>query len=392
VIRAGLLLMIAIAIPIQEPVIPLRPPEIQAPDRTVYRETRSLSPGEYRATFRLALNGEPQDYRETDLSREAAQISVTAGGGINPFVPPQPLTRGDFPVSGAARDFSAFFYVEQDTPDVTFEVIQRGDLELQVDEFSLTSPAQPPLRLLLVAGRGADNTAWQNFVEKGSANYGLIDGGQHFLAYMVNTLSCGSLADRTRVLADYINSLHVPDRSLRAFGHSMGGLDLRLLVGLGNEGREPYYSAARKLAKVYTAGTPHHGTAWASAGQSLFARPLRGVLCIGEPLLDDVTPEAMAAFNEKYPWERFDIDGRRVPFLAFTFEARCLPWWARWPARGTDTVVTVESQGWGHPDTPPPDLPWSAVHAPPLDLGSCTAERSTMDVLYWILSDTLPVD
>jgi hypothetical protein len=358
----------------------------------VFRETRSLVPGEYQVTFRLALTGDSQDFRETALSREAAQLSVAGIGPNTTFVPPQHLIRQDFPVSGAERNFSMFFYVEKEAPDIAFEVVQRGDLELRMAGFSLVNPDRPPLRLLLVAGRGADNTGWGAYVSRGSANYGLVDGGQHFLAFMVETLPCGSLAERTRVLAEYINGLHVPDRSLRALGHSMGGLDLRLLVGLANQGQEPYYSAARKLAKVYTAGTPHHGTTLAIAGRSFLARPIRGVLCVGEPLLDDVTPEAMAAFNEKYTWERFEIDGWRVPFLAFTFEAKCLPWWARWLARGSDTVVTVESQQWGNPEAPPPDLPWSAVHAPPLDLGSCIAERSFMDVLNWMLSDPLPTD
>jgi hypothetical protein len=390
VTRLGLFLLIAFAIP-GDRFVP-HPFGAKPADRSVYHETRSLTPGEYQATFRLALKGGPERLPETDLHKEVAQVSVTDASAGAAVVPPQSLAIGDFPLSGASQDFSVFFCVERDTPDVTFEVLQHGDIELELDGFSLINPAEPPLRLLLVAGRGADNTGWRNFIERGSADYGLTGGNQHFLAYMVQTLPCGSLADRTRVLAEAINSLHVPDRSLRALGHSMGGLDLRLLVGLAHQRQEPYYSAAKKLAKVYTAGTPHHGTSWADAGNSIFARPLRGILCIGEPLMKDITPEAMVEFNARYPWEEFEVDGRRIPFLAFTFEARCLPWWARGWVRGTDTVVSVASQQWGQPNTPPSDLPWSAVHAPPLDLGRCVPERSFMDMLDWILNDRLPLD
>lgn len=358
----------------------------------VFRDERTLVPGEYRATFRLALAGSPQDFREQFLSHGAAQITIQATDKI--FVPAQVLSRQNFPYGGSFHDFSAYFYVEESTPSVAFEVAQLGDVELQIEHFNLAAIDQPPTRILLLAGRGADNTGWREYVERGSSNYGLIDGGQQFMAYMVETLPCGSLADRTRVLADYINGLHVPDGSLKAIGHSAGGLDLRLLVGLAHENKEPYLSAARKLLKVYTVGTPHEGTSLATWAQSIFAKPFAGILCIGEPLVDDTTPKAMAEFNEAYPWENFEIDGRRVPFLAFSFQATCLPWWAD-PfgvvGRNGDGAVSVTSQQWGESDNAPPDLPWAAAHASPLDLGDCIAERSFVDVLNWVLSDPVPV-
>jgi hypothetical protein len=364
------------------------PPPATPVTETVFLEERTLAPGEYRATFRLALAGSPQDFRQQLLSRGAAQITIEATDKV--FVPAQVLSRESFPYDGSFHDFSAYFYVGESTPNVAFEVAQLGDVELQIEHFGLAAIDQSPTRILLVAGRGADNTGWRAFVERGSSNYGLVDGGQRFVAYMVETLPCGSLADRTRILADYINGLHVPDGSLKAIGHSAGGLDLRLLVGLAHENKEPYLSAARKLRKVYTVGTPHEGTALSTWAQSILARPLQGFLCIGEPLVDDTTPEAMAEFNEAYPWDHFEIDGRRVPFLAFSFQATCLPWWAD-PfgiiGRNGDGAVSVTSQQWGESDNPPPDLPWVAAHAPPLDLGDCVAERSFMDVLNWVLSD-----
>jgi hypothetical protein len=110
--------------------------------------------------------------------------------------------------------------------------------------------------------------------------------------------------------------------------------------------------------------------------------------------MDDITPEAMTQFNNQYAWDRFQIDGQRIPFLAFTIQATCLPWWAdpfHIIGRSSDAAITLSSQEWGEPDHLSDDLPWVAAHAPPLGPGDCVAERSVMDVLNWVLSDPVPL-
>lgn len=375
--------------------VPKLPPDQHLPASpiVVFERKLRLPRGEHMAAFLMSLVSLPSspDASRRPLSEDGAlQIEIRAGGGHVILVPPQVLRREDFPSNGSGQTYRAFFFLEEEG-EVHIRVAQAGDLNVEVQDFSVSQLKEAPTRVLLLAGRGADVTAWGNYASQGSDNYGLVDGGRHFLAFIPQTSPCGSLAERTLLLAEYINSLHLPDQSLKAIGHSMGGLDLRYLVGLGHDGIEPYASAARKLQKVYTMGTPHHGVWLANLGRYPPATWLfRDFLCIGQPILDDIVPAALRQFNRRYPRDEFSIDGRRIPFLAFTFEARCLPWWID-PLgiirHKSDAVVSLTSQAWGPSDNPPRDLPWSAVHAPPLDVGPCISERASMDVLNWVLAD-----
>jgi len=69
---------------------------------------------------------------------------------------------------------------------------------------------------------------------------------------------------RAKQLASYINQNQIPDRSLIVVTHSMGGLDMRWMIGNAGSKVEDQNGqldrAARKVKAVYTIATPHGGT------------------------------------------------------------------------------------------------------------------------------------
>lgn len=105
----------------------------------------------------------------------------------------------------------------------------------------------------------------------------------------------GSVTARAEELARCIQEL--PDRRVNVIAHSMGGLDARYAIArLG---------LARRVASLTTIGTPHLGTPLADLGVGVGERlALRRALDrLGMPLeaLDDLTTDAMAAFNRSTP-------------------------------------------------------------------------------------------
>ena len=74
-----------------------------------------------------------------------------------------------------------------------------------------------------------------------------------FDLYIARTPMSGTLDERAQVLRDEIERL-VPDGRFHLLGHSMGGLDARLVVSR-------YPEIAARCASVTTLSTPHHGSA-----------------------------------------------------------------------------------------------------------------------------------
>ena len=118
------------------------------------------------------------------------------------------------------------------------------------------------------------------------------------------------------MLADYINraskKCEIKDNTLIAVGHSMGGLDLRRIVGKANKNKktkkQTYYKAAKKIKKIYTIASPHKGH---------FAGGTLGI----DDGADDLGTTQMKEFNKKYPYKNFKVDKRHIPFVAVRF--RC---------------------------------------------------------------------
>ncbi len=225
-------------------------------------------------------------------------------------------------------------------------------------------PPNPPKGYVLFA-HGMDDHAgtWERYAVHAQA-----------LGYQVHrtsVISCGLVETRGEQLADYINSLPVPPRSLKAVGHSMGGLDLRYIVGKAYDDSTPqlkFRRAANKIMKVYTIGTPHQGNVL--AGFPAFG-------CAGEPARISLSNDSMDWFNVNYPYAKFSLgeDEPRMPFLAFYFQC----------TGGTDGTVGTVNQRWqGAPSFP---MELSGTHSSGVSGIGCPEELNNTRVLDFILSD-----
>jgi len=128
--------------------------------------------------------------------------------------------------------------------------------------------------------------------------------------YKTNVGKTESVANRAGELADYINTLSLEDDSLVVVAHSMGGLDTHYIISKGNEhitdeNNHNFYSAAKKIHKVYTLATPHRGN---QLGGSIIS-----------PAAHDMGISNTRKFNAKYPYSTYSIDARKIPLLAFRF-------------------------------------------------------------------------
>jgi len=239
--------------------------------------------------------------------------------------------------------------------------------------------------ILFAHGMGGDKSDWDTFADH-AENAG-------YTVFRTNVPPCGSVHDRARTLAKYINTLDAPDHSITAVGHSMGGVDLRYIVGEAHAGHEPFFSAAKKFKSVYTIASPHGGSFALELGttQACILRvggdchihvPLDMRKIIGEvaacspsdPAWKDLSDDGMKQFNEKYPYSEFSVDGRHVPFLAFHFQC---------PVCGgtSDCAVGTNGQTWkGAPQNPGPSI--LAVHSTDIHNNICNF-WSSLDCGRW---------
>ncbi len=200
--------------------------------------------------------------------------------------------------------------------------------------------------LLLAHGKADSEANWQSFADAA--------GARGWTVYRTSVPPEGSIVARATVLAEYLNqaAADAPDYSIKAVGHSMGGLDLRYIVGQANLGNEPFLSAAKKIRKVYTVATPHYGNIFAGLGSFV------------SDAIHDLSRSSMAEFNAAYPYADLRVkSGRRVPFLALTFKCG---------DSDTDGVVNLNNQVWARAPYYPAE-PWEAYHKAPQG-GDCDAD------------------
>ena len=164
--------------------------------------------------------------------------------------------------------------------------------------------------ILFAHGLNSNKGVWNSYVDyiNNSETY-----SQRWTVHRFNVSRIGSIEERATQLCEDINDLNLEDDSLIAVGHSMGGLDLRYIVSKGHEYEQTkdkellkFYTAAKKIHKIYTLATPHRGNMF-------------GGITINNAA-EELGVNEMRVFNNKYPITTFSIDGRKVQFLAMRFE------------------------------------------------------------------------
>jgi hypothetical protein len=173
-------------------------------------------------------------------------------------------------------------------------------------------------KVLFAHGLNANKKTWDTYADYAES--------EEWEVYRTDVKPTGSIAERAKQLAEYINSLELDDNSLIAVGHSMGGLDLHYIVSKGHSKEEPFYSAAKKISKIYTIATPHKGADFS------------GALSEEGDAYDDLSRKSMFEFNKEYPYTTFSVDGRKIPLLAIRFTC------GTFESFGTDGVVNIKYQ------------------------------------------------
>jgi len=144
----------------------------------------------------------------------------------------------------------------------------------------------------------------------------------------------GHIKERAHELAEFMQRAEkkcLPSKkSVVAVGHSMGGLDLRYIVG----NKKTFEDQLKLVDAVYTIATPHLGDPNACAALKSGIHDL-----CGHPKNPD-NDSPMKSFNKNYPASDF-VD-RKIHFRAFYYECAA-------KEKGEDGVVLIESQKWeGH--------------------------------------------
>jgi|GEM_PF-5258274 len=187
-------------------------------------------------------------------------------------------------------------------------------------------PPMGPKNILFAHGMNVDSGEWDYF-NKLAKKAG-------YTVYSKDVYKCGSIANRAKMLAYYIKDQKIKNNSLIAVAHSMGGLDLRYIVGKANEAQaeEPFVTAAKKIKRVFTIATPHGGVDYAALDPGFG-------YCM--PAVADLKNEAMAGFNKRFTYEKFKnpATGKIIPFMAFHFQC---------PVCGgfNDCAVGTDGQTW----------------------------------------------
>ena len=232
-------------------------------------------------------------------------------------------------------------------------------------------PAYITKRFILFAhGMGDHPESWDHFAREASVR------GYNVLRTQVD--KCGSIAKRAQELASYVVSVTSENDRFKAVGHSMGGLDLRYIVGNADKNGHDsiFYKAAKRFSKVYTIATPH-------GGQFFSDRVSVDITCDADSdARKDCGDDHMRQFNSDYPYSEFTVDGILQDFVAFTFQC--------WGCGGSnDCVVGTNGQHWE--GAPQWHTTLSGKHSNALMNGvgiGCTDERDNVDeVLYPIIDD-----
>jgi triacylglycerol lipase len=164
--------------------------------------------------------------------------------------------------------------------------------------------------------------------------------------HVVRVPASASIRVRAEELARAVSALSA--KRVNIVAHSMGGLDARYAISrLG---------LAAKVASLTTIGTPHRGTPLADLsakvlGEGAVVRRLISALGVDVSALDDLTTQAMDAFNREVPDAKGVSYGSYLASIQGKLFANplLLPahLYLRERAGNNDGLVTEESQRWG---------------------------------------------
>lgn len=141
-----------------------------------------------------------------------------------------------------------------------------------------------------------------------------------YRVFRTDVPGCGTIEERATELARYINENagNIGDKSLIVVAHSMGGLDVRYIVGesrnTGNKNQAIFKLAAEKIKTLYTIATPHGGVSVA----------VLDVIGYCQPAVSNLTNGFMGEFNKKYPYSEFTYpgSGQKIGFMALHFQCQ----------------------------------------------------------------------
>ncbi|MGK5084822.1 alpha/beta fold hydrolase [Bdellovibrionota bacterium FG-1] len=208
-----------------------------------------------------------------------------------------------------------------------------------------STPQRGPLPVVFAHGLGVSSLPYEALF---ALKQLFRDRGHEFL--IAETPSNGTIEERAAILRDEIHRL-VPQGSMHLIGHSMGGLDCRLVVhryGLGD-----------RIASITTLATPHHGSPLAdfvvkhlAGGNAVLSKWFEGDLRAAHELTTDYMDRIFNPEVQNDPRVRYFSAGFYIPGSIFTHSL--VPW--LWVAHEiiakagfpeNDGMVSLQSAEWG---------------------------------------------
>lgn len=362
-----------------------------AKDYMLYGPYVDLPDGWYRVTYRLKVD-------VVEASDDViADPNVSADYGNRIIIPNEQLRglRADRENDGEDARFGYLtrrFFEQADTwqdlsgdfdawPNNHIELRIRylGHSYLAVDHVRLQRTIESPMYILFAHGFQGTASDWDTFARHARRNDWIV------FRYSVSKdagigTRAGELASQFRGARED-GGKELPWGSVKAVGHSMGGLDLRYAVSEAHQrdyrSDSDFTHMARRLRKIYTLATPHGGSGCAAIGTG--------------GAYKDLTVDEMKEFNRARPNSHLNLNlpylgQRRLTLLAWTFspdargEKNCnkgryggcaacstLPTFET----PNDGVVEFEHQKWIHPDAKTLETPWTGpflnCHCPGLN-------------------------
>ncbi len=151
-------------------------------------------------------------------------------------------------------------YVREDNTTKDYKLYHTINVEL--DKSGCDKNSSKPA-ILFAHGLHSEQGSWGTFATHAKK--------QGWRVFRTSVSGNGSLSKRAGMLSYYIETIadkcNIDENSLRVVGHSMGGLDLRLIL---SSGYSKYTKAKSIIERAYTIATPHKGSDLANGFASYY--------------------------------------------------------------------------------------------------------------------------